>query len=139
VSNGSTRPAAGALAAIAIAILCLYAAGAVFVTLMGNAIGKGLDAAFGPTGKGVVVTSCRADPDGRVDIRGTAHNDTSSQSYFDIGLVVANRIGTPRAAPSVALGRVLPGRTVRWRVRARARFTPGTTCALSFVLRVPLP
>ena len=139
MSNGSTRPAAGALAAIAIAILCLYAAGAVFVTLMGNAIGKGLDAAFGPTGKGVVVTSCRADPDGRVDIRGTAHNDTSSQSYFGIGLLVSNRVGTPRAAPSLTLRRVLPGHTARWRVRARARFTPGTTCALLSVVRVPLP
>jgi hypothetical protein len=138
VSNGSTRPA-GPLAAVGIAILCLYVAGAIFVNVVGNAIGKGLEAAFSPTGKGVVVTSCRADPDGRVDIRGTAHNETSSQSYFGIGLVVSNRIGTRRAAPMVALRRVLPGRTVRWRVRARARFAPGTTCALESVFRVPLP
>jgi hypothetical protein len=121
----------------ALALTVLFLIMSVWGYFLAEGIGRSLDAALDPNGKGVVVTSCRPSSFGGIEIRGSAHNSTPNRSTFIIGLVVSDRSGSHVANVDAVANHVEPGKTAPWKAATSTKFKAGATCNLSSVLRAP--
>jgi hypothetical protein len=110
-----------------------------FLGFVMQGIGSGLQQAFTPIGKGVVVTSCAPTGKGRLAIAGTAHNDTTIRSDYFIGITVTDAAGRELPLAMATASNVAPGKTEHWTTTSPARIAGGVTCGLSTVLRVRHP
>lgn len=123
-------------ASVAVAWFVLALLLSVWGNLLGQGIGKSLQVAFDPKGKGVAITSCGPDNQGRTQIQGIARNALAVSADYSIVALVRDQNGHQVAEGHAAPWRVSPGRRVVWSAQTEARFVPGVTCELSTVTRL---
>lgn len=84
----------------------------------------------------VKITACTKDALGDIDIKGTAHNDTSKRSDFIIELAVTDATGATQLGTSTALAQnVESGQTAVWDGPTTVTFKAGAKCKVSTVTR----
>jgi hypothetical protein len=124
--------------AVIVAVIAAFLAPYAAMSLAAQRIGSGLQLAFTPVGKGVIITSCAPPRNGRMAITGTAHNGTQARSDFLIGVTVSDASGSQISEANAIASNVAPGKTAPWTTTTPAN-AAGLTCELSTVFRAQRP
>jgi uncharacterized lipoprotein NlpE involved in copper resistance len=86
--------------------------------------------------KQVKITSCGKDALGDVDVKGTAKNDTSKRSDFDIAVAITDKSGKTQLGTTDAFAQnVEAGQTAQWDAPTTVTWKPGLVCKVSTVNR----
>lgn len=85
----------------------------------------------------VKISSCLKDSVlGYIDIKGTAHNDTSKRSDFSIELAITDATGATQLGTTIALAENFePNQTAQWDAPSAVTGKPGAICKVSTVTR----
>jgi hypothetical protein len=141
-ADGYEAPTSNRRVAVYLAVIVVVAAVLLVpyavASMAAQGIGRGIQQAFTPVGKGVVVTSCVSARNGKAAITGTAHNDTTVRSDFFIGVSVTDASGSQIPDANAIASNVSPGKTARWTATTPANAV-GLRCELTTVVRTPHP
>jgi hypothetical protein len=79
----------------------------------------------------IAVTSCGTDTAGHVEIKGTAHNPTSSTVSYALQLTIRDPSANRFYATATTANDVAPAHTAKWEVATTAPYHAGVECAVA--------